>query len=136
MLIARAKAGATVQVLTNSLAANDVATVHGGYSRHRKALLEGGVQLFELKPLAGESTHELLRILGRQPAHQGVAADGNTLFVGSYNLDPRSTWLNCEQGVMVEDAALAAQLSGIFRLQIRRHRAWKVTLDARRTALE
>ena len=30
--------------------------------------------------------------------------DGKTLFVGSYNLDPRSTWLNCEQGVLVENA--------------------------------
>jgi putative cardiolipin synthase len=45
-----------VRILTNSLAANDVAAVHGGYSRHRKDLLEGGVQLWELKPLPGWKT--------------------------------------------------------------------------------
>ena len=39
-----------VRVLTNSLVANDVAAVHGGYSRYRKPLLRGGVQLWELKP--------------------------------------------------------------------------------------
>jgi putative cardiolipin synthase len=44
------KSGTQVRILTNSLAANDVAAVHGGYSRHRKDLLEGGVQLWELKP--------------------------------------------------------------------------------------
>jgi putative cardiolipin synthase len=130
VLIARAQAGATVQVLTNSLAANDVATVHGGYSRHRKALLEGGVQLFELKPLAGDQPSSFSGSSGASLHTKALAADGNMVFVGSYNLDPRSTWLNCEQGVLVEDAALAAQLSEIFRLQSAANRAWKVSLDA------
>ncbi|HEX6396935.1 MAG TPA: hypothetical protein VFZ95_05890, partial [Steroidobacteraceae bacterium] len=45
---------------------------------------------------------------------------------------PRSTWLNCEQGVLVEDPELAAQLSAIFRKQSAGDRAWKVTtLDGR-----
>ena len=88
VLIARAKAGATVQVLTNSLAANDVASVHGGYSRHRKTLLEGGVQLFELKPLGRRATHELLRILGCQPAHQGIGHGWQHAVRGQ--LQPRS----------------------------------------------
>src|SRR5262249_5731574 len=52
MLVAAARAGKRVRVLTNSLVANDVAAVHGGYSRYRKALLQGGVHLWELKPLA------------------------------------------------------------------------------------
>ena len=51
------------------------------------------------------------------------------MFVGSYNLDPRSTWLNCEQGVIVEDATLAAQLGGIFDLQTSGSRAWQVALS-------
>ena len=35
----------TVRVLTNSLVANDVAAVHGGYSRYRKELLDGGLRV-------------------------------------------------------------------------------------------
>jgi putative cardiolipin synthase len=51
------------------------------------------------------------------------------LFVGSYNLDPRSTWLNCEQGVLVESPALTAQFRAIFETQTEGARAWRVTLE-------
>ena len=132
VLVSRAKAGASVQVLTNSLAANDVASVHGGYSRHRKALLEGGVQLFELKPLGqGSQSSSFTGSSGASLHTKAFTADGTSSFVGSYNLDPRSTWLNCEQGVWVEDPELAAQLSEIFRQQSGGDRAWKVTLEGR-----
>jgi putative cardiolipin synthase len=130
VLVTRAKAGATVQVLTNSLAANDVASVHGGYSRHRKTLLEGGVQVWELKPLSRMGTDSSLTGSSGASLHtKALSADGTTLFVGSYNLDPRSTWLNCEQGVIVEDATLAAQLGEIFDLQTSGSRAWQVSLS-------
>ena len=129
-LIERVKAGASVQVLTNSLAANDVASVHGGYSRHRQALIAGGVQVFELKPLSSRTAGASLTGSSGASLHtKALTSDGKTLFVGSYNLDPRSTWLNTEQGVLVEDATLAAQLSGIFALQTVGNRAWHVTLE-------
>ena len=125
-----------MQVLTNSLAANDVASVHGGYSRHRKALIEGGVQVFELKPLSTKATEASLTGSSGASLHtKALTADGKTLFVGSYNLDPRSTWLNTEQGVLVEDATLAAQLSGIFGLETSGNRAWHVTLEDGEPAL-
>ena len=50
-LVACCRSGATVRVLTNSLAATDVALVHAGYSKYRKALLEGGVRIHELRPV-------------------------------------------------------------------------------------
>jgi len=133
-LIERVRAGAKVQVLTNSLAANDVASVHGGYSRHRKELVEGGVTLYELKPASaspppksGEKSHA--GSSGASLHTKALTADGKSVFVGSYNLDPRSTWLNTEQGVLVEDSTLAAQLGEIFALQTSGSRAWQVTLD-------
>jgi len=134
-LTARVKGGASVKVLTNSLAANDVASVHGGYSRHRKQLVEGGVQVWELKPAkpaAKESKEGDSKAIGSSGASlhtKALTSDGKTLFVGSYNLDPRSTWLNCEQGVIVENAALAEQLSGIFTLQTNGARAWRVIVE-------
>jgi phosphatidylserine/phosphatidylglycerophosphate/cardiolipin synthase-like enzyme len=45
-----AASGVQVRVLTNSLAATDVGAVHAGYAKYRKALLEGGVRVYELKP--------------------------------------------------------------------------------------
>ncbi len=115
-------------MLTNSLVANDVAAVHGGYSRYRKPLLKGGVQLWELKPQGGEGNSSLFGSSGASLHTKAFSVDGEKLFVGSYNLDPRSTWLNCEQGVLVEDAVLTQQLDGLFDEHTNGQHAWHVTL--------
>jgi putative cardiolipin synthase len=121
-------AGKRVRVLTNSLIANDVAAVHGGYVRYRERLVEGGVQVWELKPLHGSNVQSSMFGSSGASLHtKSLAVDGRTLFVGSYNLDPRSTWLNCEQGVIVESPALARQLEAIFAEQTAPQRAWQVT---------
>jgi putative cardiolipin synthase len=128
-LVEAAGAGKEVRILTNSLVANDVAAVHGGYSRYRRPLLEGGVQLWELKPLErSASGSSLFGSSGASLHTKALSTDSRTLFVGSYNVDPRSTWLNCEQGVLVEDAALTAHLDGIFATQTSGRHAWQVTL--------
>jgi len=124
-----AGAGKSVRVLTNSLVANDVAAVHGGYSRYRKALVEGGIDLWELKPTTGLPNASLLGSSGASLHTKAFAVDGEKLFVGSYNLDPRSTWLNCEQGVLVEDAALAGELETLIGRQATGRHAWHVTLE-------
>jgi cardiolipin synthase C len=129
-MTAAVAAGRQVRVLTNSLVANDVAAVHGGYSRYRKSLLKGGVQLWELKPVAsGGSGSSVFGSSGASLHTKAFAVDGEQLFVGSYNLDPRSTWLNCEQGVLVEDEALTGELEALFGKQTDGAHAWRVTLE-------
>lgn len=113
LLAARAREGVSLRVLTNSLAATDVALVHAGYSRYREDLLAAGVQIHELKP------HQVRRIgiLGRSKASlhtKALVVDEQRGFVGSFNLDPRSVQLNTEMGVLFSDAALAGQLRGLF----------------------
>lgn len=121
--------GKSVRILTNSLAANDVAAVHGGYSRYRKPLLKGGVELWELKPTAGGAqASSLFGSSGASLHSKAFAVDARSLFVGSYNLDPRSTWLNCEQGVLVENEALTRQLQDLFESHTTGQHAWRVTL--------
>ncbi|HSN71870.1 MAG TPA: phospholipase D family protein [Steroidobacteraceae bacterium] len=128
-LVKLAQSGKSVSVLTNSLAANDVAAVHGGYSRHRKGLLEGGVALHELKPVAGATANTSLAGSSGASLHtKALVIDDDTLFVGSYNLDPRSTMLNCEQGVLVENPVLAGELRAIIERQTSPERAWSVTV--------
>lgn len=125
-LVSAAIAGTDVRVLTNSLAATDVAAVHGGYSRYRAQLLEGGVKLWELKP-AGESSGFSLRGSSGSSLHtKAMIIDDRQVFVGSYNLDPRSTSLNTEQGVLVSHPALARELEGIFDMQSSAAHAWRV----------
>jgi len=121
--------GKRVRVLTNSLVATDVAAVQGGYSRYREQLLESGVELWELKPVDGSEVHKRVRPSSGASLHtKAMLIDDKTIFVGSYNLDPRSAWLNCEQGVLVESEALARQMAQIFARQTVGQRAWHVTL--------
>lgn len=123
------QAGSAVRILTNSLAANDVAMVYGGYSEWREPLLEGGVELWELKPTPGsEVKSSLFGSSGASLHTKALEVDGRIAFVGSYNLDPRSTSLNCEQGIFVESPEIAAQLEEIFRKDSAGDIAWAVTL--------
>ena len=127
--VTRARDGARVRILTNSLAANDVAAVHGGYAKYREDLLKGGVELWELKPLTGSTAKaSMFGSSGASLHTKALVVDGEKLFVGSYNLDPRSTSLNCEQGVLVTSATLGSQFEAIFATQSDGARAWQVTL--------
>ena len=117
-LVAMAKRGVQVTVLTNSLAATDVSVVHAGYAKRRKALLKGGVRLFELKPTAdtGEPTKNT-GFGGSSSASlhaKTFAVDGERIFVGSFNFDPRSAKLNTEMGLVIDSPALAARIAYTF----------------------
>lgn len=125
-----AASGRDVRVLTNSLAANDVALVYGAYSESRPGLLAGGVKLWELKPTAGGTVKSSLFGSSGASLHtKALTVDGRIAFVGSYNLDPRSTSLNTEQGIFVDSPQTAAQLEDMFREDCAGDRAWAVTLD-------
>jgi putative cardiolipin synthase len=103
--------------------------VYGGYSEWRKPLLEGGVKLWELKPTPGSTVKSSLFGSSGASLHtKALVVDGRVAFVGSYNIDPRSTSLNCEQGIFVESGAIAAQLEQIFSTDSAGEHAWAVTL--------
>ncbi|MGY1530038.1 phospholipase D-like domain-containing protein [Luteimonas sp. A649] len=132
-LVAAAQRGPEVQVLTNSLAATDVAIVHGGYMRSRRPLLRGGVQLWELRPVGTtDPEHGLMGVSGASLHTKAMIVDDEQIFVGSYNLDPRSKSLNTEQGVLVADPVMAAELTRMFDAKLQGERAWKVTLHGNR----
>ncbi|WP_396584080.1 phospholipase D family protein [Bartonella grahamii] len=106
--------GVDVKILTNSLAATDVALVHGGYVPYRKELLKSGVKLYELK--AEGNTHGL-RLFRSSKASLHAKAfliDRKTAFIGSLNFDPRSASLNTEMGILFECAPITARLDLLF----------------------
>lgn len=109
--------GARVVVLTNSLAANDVAAVHGHYSKYRKPLVEAGVELYELRadrPEASGSQTALALPAEHMSLHvKTFIFDREKTFIGSMNLDPRSVYQNTELGVIVEDAEMAANIADL-----------------------
>ncbi|MCC7698776.1 phospholipase D family protein [Janthinobacterium sp. EB271-G4-7A] len=121
-------AGVKVQVLTNSLAATDVALVHAGYARYRQELLGGGIELYELKTLH----RKRISLMGSSRASlhtKAVVIDGQRGFVGSFNLDPRSAQLNTEMGVLFNDAALAADMRTLFLHSTASDTSYRLLLD-------
>ncbi len=110
-----ARSGVQVRVLTNSLDATDVMPVHAAYMGYRDSLLASGVELFELRALRREQRDRTLpEILAGSASglHAKVfGSDGERIFIGSYNLDPRSARLNTEMGLMIESPAIAASLA-------------------------
>ncbi len=125
------RGGVEVMVLTNSLAATDVAAVHAGYAKRRKPLLEAGVELFELKRAATVPTGGAFRIRGSSAASlhaKTFAVDHERVFVGSFNLDPRSARLNTELGFVIDSPRLALALADWFAVVTRNH-AYEVRLS-------
>lgn len=120
--------GVDVAVLTNSLAATDVAAVHGAYANYRKRLLRSGVKLFELQPF---SRHPAISVFGSKGASlhtKAFSVDENTGFVGSFNFDPRSVSLNSEMGVLFEDKRLVAELRQRFQSEISPESSYRLEL--------
>ncbi len=109
-LVALARAGARVGVVTNSLAANDVPAVHSGYERYRKQLLEGGVHLYEIRRNGPKLAQGLFGSSGASLHTKAFVIDDARGFVGSFNIDPRSANLNTEMGVLFDDTGLAQDL--------------------------
>lgn len=126
-LVAR---GATVGIVTNSLAANDVAAVHSGYMHYRAPLLRGGVHLYELKAHGGTDAGGLFGSSGASLHTKAFVLDDARGFVGSFNLDPRSAYLNTEMGVLFDDDVLAAQLRDEFLRLAAPEQSYWVDLDA------
>ncbi len=123
-LVELARKGVKVRIITNSLAATDVMAVHAGYARHRRALLAAGIQVFELKPDADAPERRSalpwrFRLGSASAASlhgKTFVVDGRHVFVGSFNLDPRSAQLNTEMGLTVDSDTMARELvEGINR---------------------
>jgi putative cardiolipin synthase len=89
--------GVHVRILTNGLRATDNLWPQAGYAGHKTDLVRSGVELWEYQ--------------GPECLHTKAAViDGETVIVGSYNLDPRSERLNSELALVVRGRPLAGEM--------------------------
>jgi putative cardiolipin synthase len=130
------KQGVDVEVLTNSLAATDVAAAHGAYANYRRALLKAGVRLFELQPFHGKPNISVFGSKGASLHTKAIVVDERAAFVGSYNIDPRSVSLNAEMGGLDEDEQLASELRGIIRRERSPRTSYRLSLSRARLSWE
>ena len=109
------------RVLTNSYLANDVPLVHAFYQKYRKPLLQNGVKLYEFKPYIERDQRTWYEVVTGNviPAknknssrlHAKFFDIDGMVFIGSFNFDPRSAWLNTEVGLVVESNDLQNEIS-------------------------
>jgi putative cardiolipin synthase len=142
LLAAVRQRGVRVVVITNSLASTDGVPVHAKYQLYRKPLVEAGIELYEIKPTVGAQ----LKRRFREPAGSSTgglhaktfAFDRRIGFIGSYNLDPRSSKLNTEMGVLFDCPPVAKRLPeqlerdlgrSAYRVELDRHRLVWVTRE-------
>ena len=120
-----ARQGVEVRVLTNAFEATDVAPVHAGYAKRRRALLAAGVALYELRRLSpGRGRPGLAGSSGSGASsasslHAKIfSVDERRVFIGSFNFDPRSARLNTEMGLVIDSPALAQRIEDRFETGI------------------
>ncbi|MGS0682297.1 phospholipase D family protein [Shewanella sp. 125m-7] len=108
-IIESTKKGIAITVLTNSLAATDVLAVHAGYRQYRQQLLEAGVRIFEVKANPEIKKTSSWSGSSKSSLHaKTFVTDKSSIFVGSFNFDPRSAWLNTEMGLIIDNKLLAS----------------------------
>lgn len=128
--------GVSVDISTNSLASTDNLMAFSGYAKQRKKLLKMGVGLYEFKPHP-ENQQELIdrypELKDKNPIFaihaKSMVIDDNTIFIGTFNLDPRSANLNTEVGVLIDNPVLGAQLQQSILRDIQPENSWQITLE-------
>lgn len=133
--------GVRVRALTNSLASNDLVTNHAAYVRRRRAMLDAGMELYELMP-SPEACREW--VTGAQICNEGgklglhtksIVFDGTTTFIGSFNVNMRSVFLNTEMGLLIHSPELAGRVTAAALRKLEPQNSWHVTLDDERGLL-
>jgi putative cardiolipin synthase len=107
--------GVEITIVTNSLASQDQLLVHTGYAPSRGELLRMGIRLYEFSPQPlslidedGEGQKQKITLHTKS-----FIVDRQEIFVGSFNFDPRSAYLNTECGLILESPDLAGQFAGV-----------------------
>jgi cardiolipin synthase C len=128
--------GVRVRISTNSLASTDNIQAFSGYQGQRKDLLEAGVELFEFmdEPSIREQLIDRYpRIADNDPIFaihaKSMVIDGKLVFIGTFNLDPRSANLNTEVGMLVESREIALQVTESIERDMAPGNSWQSTAD-------
>ena len=108
-LSALVRKGVRVVVVTNSLSSTNHSSVHAAYARYRRPLLRQGIELYELSSALAAEANGLPATTKFTLHSKLVVVDRARSFVGSFNLDPRSLFINTEMGLGVASRALASQ---------------------------
>ncbi|HPN01005.1 MAG TPA: phospholipase D family protein, partial [Methylotenera sp.] len=130
------KRGVKVRINTNSLAATDNIQAFSGYRNQREILTKMGIEIYEFKPDA-QITQQLVRHktsgVIKPPIFaihaKTMVVDNKTVYIGTFNFDPRSQNLNTEVGVIVENTQLAKEVQTAIEVDMQPENSWSAATD-------
>jgi putative cardiolipin synthase len=129
-----------VRVLTNSLEAAPELLAHAGYAHYRRALLEMGVELYEVRAQLGSASGSgappTLAAYGKYALHAKLFVfDGARVLIGSINFDLRSKHRNTEIGLIIDSPALAQQTAKRFSALVQPANSYELVLQPENKSL-
>lgn len=130
------KRGVRVRINTNSLASTDNLPAFAGYRNQRSKLLKLGLEIYEFRPEPQSrraqlqhqaATHKTMPIFALHA--KTMVVDHRVVFIGTFNLDPRSENLNTEAGAIIRDAALAQAVEAAMETDMLPGNSWDAAKD-------
>lgn len=126
--------GVRIRISTNSLASTDNPAAFSGYFKQRTRMLNAGIELYEFKPhpqIQTDLVERYPQLADKNPIFaihaKSMVIDGSKIFIGTFNLDPRSANLNTEVGALVDNEQLGLQLTQSIERDIRPENSWRTT---------
>ena len=128
--------GVTVRINTNSLASTDNLPAFSGYRNQRDELLKMGLQIYEYKPAPAIQ----IKLMQRSPTAtkkmpvfalhaKTIVVDSKTVYVGTFNFDPRSENLNTEVGAIIHDESVARAVEASIETDMAPGNSWNAAID-------
>ncbi|MEQ1600012.1 MAG: phospholipase D family protein [Methylotenera sp.] len=125
-----------LRINTNSLASTDNIQAFSGFRNQRDQLIKMGIAIYEYKP-DPQIKQRLLRQATATKEKPPVFAihaktmvvDKKTVYIGTFNFDPRSQNLNTEVGVIVQNAGLASHVQSAIEADMQPENSWNSSAD-------
>lgn len=118
--------GTRIKVFTNSLSSIDVTAAFSGYQRYRQLLLSMGVELYEKRVVNASNKRSKKSYALHSKC---IVYDNSRVYVGTLNLDPRSSHLNTEIGLLIRNSELASDITEHIKQQLSSGEYWRLSQD-------
>ena len=125
-------------ISTNSLASTDAFYVYALSYKYKKRYVKSlGFEIYEMMPRPADAA-EMVQNYAQLTAEAGGSAprvgqhaksfvmDDKFSLIGSHNFDPRSDWLNTENGLIIDDMAFAKALRASILRDTEPDNAWVI----------
>lgn len=123
--------GVMVRLLTNSLRSNNHTTAHSSYRHHILKILRHGANLHEVRIDAKDRDRYIISPVDNKKLalHAKVmTVDGEQVFIGSANFDPRSLRINTEMGLLIHSPSLTQHVNESLIVDTQLQNAWSLRI--------